>query len=44
MYYHESTKIRTILKAENDKINYENEMFKTRYFAARQHHHWLVNN
>ena len=37
MYYHMSTKIRKILKAETDKINYYNEIFKTRYFAAWQH-------
>ena len=36
-YYHKSTKIRKILKAETNKINYYNEIFKTRYFAAWQH-------
>ena len=44
MYYHKSTKIRKMLKAENDKINYQNEIFKKSYFAAWQHRNWLVNS
>ena len=44
MYYHKSTKIRKMLKAENDKINYQNEIFRKSYFAAWQHRNWLVNN